>query len=221
LSDARTPPEIFYSYSHRDEALRKQLVTHLSSLKRRGRISEWHDRLIEAVADWEQEISTHLESAQIILLLVSATFIESEYCFSVEMTRAMERHKAGEARVIPISLRDVVWTGLPFSGLQALPSGDTSGPSAVLGDLFDLRQRGPGAIPAARRSAGLLCGLLRADADPKRPRIRRSTRLPLGHESSPDRCGAHSDGQRGAPCPVDRSLGSCVTMASGSHPGIA
>lgn len=115
--------EVFYSYSHEDESLRIQLEKHLRGLKHGGQITEWHDRQIEARMEWEGEIHARLESAHLILLLISADFIASEYCYSVEMRRALERHEAGEACVIPIILRPLDWTNLPFSKLQALPAG--------------------------------------------------------------------------------------------------
>jgi hypothetical protein len=115
------PIEVFYAYSHRDEALRDELETHLSILKRRGLISGWHDRRISGGLEWRDEISDHLNRADLILLLVSADFIASDYCFDNEMDRAMARHRLREARVIPIILRDCVWDLTPFSKLQALP----------------------------------------------------------------------------------------------------
>jgi hypothetical protein len=114
--------EVFYSYSRRDEALRDELDKHLSSLKRLGLITTWHDREISAGTEWRREIGAHLETAQIILLLVSPDFMASDYCYSFEMTRAMERHERGEARVIPIILRHVYWQIAPFAKLQALPT---------------------------------------------------------------------------------------------------
>src|SRR6266436_6360055 len=113
---------IFYSYSHEDERLRKKLETHLALLQQEGLITAWHDRDISAGAEWEREINTHLNTAQIILLLISASFLASPYCSGIEMKRAMERHGAGEARVIPIILRPVLWKEAPFSHLQALPT---------------------------------------------------------------------------------------------------
>lgn len=115
------PIEIFYSYSHKDEALRDQIEKHLSILCRRGLIQAWHDRRISAGDDWEKEISGNLERAQIVLLLISSDFLASEYCYGVELQRAMQRHEAGEALVIPIILRPVDWRDAPFSKLQALP----------------------------------------------------------------------------------------------------
>jgi hypothetical protein len=113
--------EVFFSYSHEDEALRDQLANHLSSLQRQGVIQKWHDRQIPAGKEWAGQIDAHLEAAQIILLLISADFIASDYCYDVEMTRALERHQAGEARVIPIILRPTEFQGMEFSRLQALP----------------------------------------------------------------------------------------------------
>src|SRR5690349_5863095 len=106
---SRAPVSVFYSYAHQDEALRQQLETHLSLLRRQGLISEWYDRKILPGAEWVGEIDEHLERASIILLLISADFLASDYCYDKEMTRALERHKQGEARVIPIILRPCDW----------------------------------------------------------------------------------------------------------------
>ena len=125
---ARPSPEkpgqtmrLFYSYSHKDEALRDELETHLKLLQRQGLIEFWHDRRITAGEEWKGQIDVNLEQADLILLLVSADFIASDYCYDLEMKRAMERHEAGEARVIPVIVRDVSWQAAPFGKLQALP----------------------------------------------------------------------------------------------------
>jgi hypothetical protein len=112
---------IFCCYAHEDGALLKKLKTHLRPLQREGLIELWDDRDISAGAEWEHEIREHLDAAQIILLLVSPDFMNSDYCYSVEMKHALERHERGEARVIPIILRPVLWEEAPFSKLKALP----------------------------------------------------------------------------------------------------
>jgi len=114
--------EVFISYSHKDEALRNELVNHLSNFKRQGLISTWYDRKIGAGEEWKGQIDSHLNSAQIILLLVSSDFMASDYCIDIEMTRALERQESGQARVVPIILRPVDWQDAPFGKLQALPS---------------------------------------------------------------------------------------------------
>jgi hypothetical protein len=115
------PVILFYSYSHKDEALREKLETHLSLLQDQGVIRGWHDRRIAAGTEWDGTISENLDRADVILLLVSADFIASKYCRDVEVARAMERHEAGSARVIPVILRPVDWHTAPFGRLQALP----------------------------------------------------------------------------------------------------
>jgi hypothetical protein len=114
--------EVFFSYSHRDEELCKKLVNHLSLLQRQGVITAWHDRKITAGTEWAGVIDDHLNTAKIILLLVSDDFLASDYCYDVEMQRAMERHETREARVIPVILRPVDWQEAPFGKLQALPT---------------------------------------------------------------------------------------------------
>jgi hypothetical protein len=115
------PIELFYSYSHKDETMRQRLEAHLSVLKRTGAIAAWHDRKIGAGEEWKQQISDHLERAEVVLLLISPDFLASDYCWDIEMKRAIERHDRGQALVIPIMLRPVDWEGAPFARIQALP----------------------------------------------------------------------------------------------------
>ncbi len=115
------PPILFFSYSHLDESYRDQLEVHLAALKRQGLISTWHDRRITVGSHLGQAIDAKLEAAEIILLLVSPDFIASDFCYDREMTRAIERHERGEARVIPVTVRPCDWHPLPFGKLVATP----------------------------------------------------------------------------------------------------
>jgi energy-coupling factor transporter ATP-binding protein EcfA2 len=114
--------EVFYSYAHEDEALLNELKSHLSILRREGLTTEWYDRQIVPGTEWEHVIDDHINTASIILLLISPDFIASDYCYGVEMVQAMQRHKASEACVIPIILRPADWTRAPFAELQVLPT---------------------------------------------------------------------------------------------------
>jgi tetratricopeptide (TPR) repeat protein len=113
---------VFYSYAEADEDLRSELDKHLSQLRREGLITTWHRRQVIAGQDWTKALDRHLNIASVILLLISADFLASDYCYGIEMQRAMERYNAGEARVIPILLRPVDWQRAPFGMLQALPN---------------------------------------------------------------------------------------------------
>jgi len=117
----RSPLSVFISYAHEDESWRQQLETHLSLLRRQGWIASWHDRKVMPGSIWAGEIDAHLEAAQIILLLISPDFLASDYCYDIEMPRALERDKQGKARVIPIIVRPVDWQDAPFAHLQCLP----------------------------------------------------------------------------------------------------
>lgn len=114
-------PSLFFSYSHADEGLRDQLEKQLAMLKRQGVIETWHDRRIGAGQNIDHAIDEHIKSDEIILLLVSPDFIASDYCYEIEMKRAMDRHDAGEAIVIPVILRACDWHHAPFGKLNATP----------------------------------------------------------------------------------------------------
>lgn len=119
---ASQPVNIFFSYSHKDESFRKQLDNHLSMLKRQGLIKTWYDRMITAGDEWKGKINENLDVADIVLLLITANFLASDYCYDIEMQRAMERHNLGEAYVVPIILTPVEgWIHSPFAKLQLLP----------------------------------------------------------------------------------------------------
>jgi O-acetyl-ADP-ribose deacetylase (regulator of RNase III) len=126
LSEVRAPlsPQrvaVFVSYAHADEKLRRELGKHLRVLEDQGLIATWHDRMIGAGVEWAGAIDTRLEQSHVILLLVSADFMDSQYIRDVEMKRALERHEKREALVIPVILRPVLLKGTPFAKIQALP----------------------------------------------------------------------------------------------------
>ncbi len=118
---AGKPLRVFLSYSHRDERYREQLLIHLSLLKRQGVIETWHDRRIDPGAAWNDAISEELGRADLILFLLSADFLASDYLYDVEVKKALEKHERGEARLIPVVLRPCDWRSAPFGRLQALP----------------------------------------------------------------------------------------------------
>jgi tetratricopeptide (TPR) repeat protein len=120
---ASQPVELFFSYSHKDQELRNELETHLAMLKNEGVIRGWQDRQITPGQEWDGQIDEHLSSAGIILLLASPDFLASKYCYDIEVARAMERHRVGEACVIPVIVRPCEWQRTPFGKLQALPAG--------------------------------------------------------------------------------------------------
>ena len=119
--ESASPVRLFYSYSHEDEPLLKKMEEHLALLRGQGFISGWHDRMIGAGDEWKGQLDKNLEEARVILLLVSPSFLASNYCYDIEMKRALKRHDRGEAIVIPILLRPADWEGAPFAHLQGLP----------------------------------------------------------------------------------------------------
>ena len=111
----------FISYSHTDEQRRKRLGTHLAVLGREGRIEEWFDRKILAGSPVDAEIDERLEWCELFLPLVSPDFLASDYCYEREMSIALERHSANDARVVPIIIEPCDWRHTPLGELKAVP----------------------------------------------------------------------------------------------------
>ena len=118
---AAQPIDVFVSYAHADKTLCEELQKYLAMLRRQGLIRDWYDRGIVAGSDWPKEIDERLNTAGVILLLISADFLNSDYCFDKETTRALERRTNGEAVVVPVLLRDSDWRYPPLSQLEPLP----------------------------------------------------------------------------------------------------
>jgi tetratricopeptide (TPR) repeat protein len=112
---------VFFSYSHRDKWWRDELEKHLSDLKYRGLISTWYDQDILAGEEWDRRVGEYLDNAQIVLLLISADFMASPYCYGREMKRALERYERKEVDVFPVLLRAVYYEDAPFAKLHILP----------------------------------------------------------------------------------------------------
>lgn len=116
------PLKVFISYTHKDEKYKKNLVTHLNSLIRQKYITLWYDNLIMPGDDLNEEIRAAMEESQIFLLMVSADYLESYYCFDVEVETIMKLYKSGRAAVIPVVVRPVDLKGTPFENLKSLPT---------------------------------------------------------------------------------------------------
>ncbi|HZS03899.1 MAG TPA: TIR domain-containing protein [Blastocatellia bacterium] len=112
---------LYISYSHKDEMFLDELNTHLKLLQRMGLIKIWSDRRIEMGESWKEQLDQQLEQAQIILLLVSADYLASDFAHDVEMKYALEKHYSGEAVAIPVLLRPTAWQESPLASIQALP----------------------------------------------------------------------------------------------------
>lgn len=171
-SDATRPLSLFYSYSHRDEPLRKELEAHLSFLRRSSLIAEWHDRMIDAGDEWKPQIDHSIATADIVLLLVSADFIASDYCWGDEMAKALDRHERHEARVIPVILRPCRWTRTQLGRLQAVPKdgkavSDWSNRDAAFDDIAAAIERTVEDLHEQRRRAAEQA---RSEADEARQR---------------------------------------------------
>lgn len=116
---------IFVSYSHAkvDVRLRNELGVILEILSDLGIAEAWYDGHIDPGMDWTKEIGDRLETAEVILLLISPDFLASKSC-RVELQRAKARNAAGKARLIPVLIRDTPYWKDYVGELQILPKGE-------------------------------------------------------------------------------------------------
>ncbi len=101
--------KVFISYSHKDEAWKDHLKTHLAVLEHQNLLSIWDDRQIAAGDDWYPEIEQAIESAQIAILLISADFLSSKFILGKEIPPLLERRREKDLRIIPLILKPCSW----------------------------------------------------------------------------------------------------------------
>lgn len=183
----------FISYTHADTALKEQLVRHLAPLRREGLIDLWHDGMLRPGEHLDPTVQAALAASDVVILLVSADFIASEYCYEQEMLRAFARQRDGSARVISIILRPCQWKGVPIGNGETLsefvalpkdgkavitwPDTDTAFDNAV-GAIRDMLKAGDGSGQPITSLAP------RPDANVAGPRSSSSTSL-LGIAAKP------------------------------------
>ncbi|WP_437599689.1 toll/interleukin-1 receptor domain-containing protein [Sorangium sp. So ce590] len=114
------PIDVFISYAAANEKQKDVLRKHLSALKREGKVRTWHTGRVGVGSDRDAELAARLDAAHLIVLLVSVDYLAADAQWR-EMERALGRHNAGRARVIPILLDACDWEGTPFSALAPLP----------------------------------------------------------------------------------------------------
>jgi TIR domain len=120
-TESIAPTKLFISYCHVDSELERELVKHLTPLKRVNQIEIWDDKELQPGDKWNEEIAQRLARADVVVLLVSVDFLNSYYCYDKELQNALERQARGEVKVIPIILRACMWKNSPFAKLQVLP----------------------------------------------------------------------------------------------------
>jgi tetratricopeptide (TPR) repeat protein len=120
--ETTTGVDVYFAYATKDKTLQEELEMQLGVAKRTGYIRSWHRFQVSPGTAWRREIDTHLQNADVILLLISPYFINSDFCWNVEMEQALKRHEAGDTCIIPIIIRHTAnWEEAPFGKLQALP----------------------------------------------------------------------------------------------------
>jgi hypothetical protein len=184
----------FISYTHADTTLKEQLVRHLAPLGREGLIELWHDGMLRPGEHLDPAVQAALSASDVVILLVSADFIASEYCYEQEMLRAFARQRDGTARVIPIILRPCQWKGVPIGNGETLsefvalpkdgkpviswPDTDTAFDNAV-GSIRDMLKADSRSSPRATGASASLRG-----ASTETPRLAGASNL-LGIAAKP------------------------------------
>jgi hypothetical protein len=112
------PARLFICYSSKDSKSRTELEATLTILQDQGIIRVWYDRMISAGDDWNEEIQKKLDESEMILFLISRHFLASSYIRKRELPRALARHNAGKARLIPLVLTVCSWDKTPLYALQ-------------------------------------------------------------------------------------------------------
>ncbi|WNZ47471.1 toll/interleukin-1 receptor domain-containing protein [Leptolyngbya boryana CZ1] len=115
------PVKIFFSCAWKDLDEQAELQRHLILLERQGLVSFWHAGCISAGTEHDIEIQNQLNAADIIIMLLSKHYLNSDYCFNNEFQRALERQRSENIRIVPILLENLVAIDQLLGKIPALP----------------------------------------------------------------------------------------------------
>lgn len=112
------PVKIFIAYAAADSSYLDNFKKHFSPQERSAKVSIWYDGEVTGGEDLEAARKGALESAQIVLLLLSSDALASDDFYDEAIQAALQRHHAKTTRVVPIIMRPCNWT--QHSGLSKL-----------------------------------------------------------------------------------------------------
>ena len=119
---ASSPLKLFIIYAREDQPALLELKAHLRLLEKRGDLKVWYDGEVLPGEKWDDAIKAQLALADIVVLFISKSFFNSEYIENEELKTALERHKKGEATVVPVIVKPCLWEADEEIGkLQVLP----------------------------------------------------------------------------------------------------
>ncbi len=101
--------KVFISYSHDDIEAQRDLQQYLINLERNGDIEIWQDGMINTGDDWNESITTALDEADIVIMLVSQSFISSTYVHGVEVPMTLKNLGEGKTKIFPILIKQCDW----------------------------------------------------------------------------------------------------------------
>lgn len=118
---SKNPIKVFISYAKEDTSFMHELTKHLKVFEKNNIIEIWHDALIAPGENWKEEIKVHIQDAHVIILLISADFMASDYIDNIEISKSLDRSRKRETVIIPIIIRPTNYSSLEISKYQALP----------------------------------------------------------------------------------------------------
>lgn len=117
--------KVFISYSSKDVEFLDEFIEHLKSLERAGLVSKWSDRDIAPGSKYLDEIGIALMNAKVAVLLVSSSFLASDFIHQNELSPLLRRAEEGGVRVLWVPVRACSWEASPLRHYQAAISPST------------------------------------------------------------------------------------------------
>jgi hypothetical protein len=111
----------FISYAHEDHQMFGEFRPHLRSVEIAYGLDLWADTSLRAGLHWDATIQQAIEAAELYILLISPTFIASDYIYQHEIPAIRQRARLTDALVFPVVLSRCFWK-LVCDELQGVPT---------------------------------------------------------------------------------------------------
>src|SRR5712692_7517570 len=121
-SSISTRKKVFISYSHKDARYLHQLVEHLAYYERNNLIEFWSDEKITAGAQWRDEIKRATACTKVAVLLISPSFLASEFIAENELPPLLHAAEEEGAIILPVIVRPSNFEDTELASFQAVNS---------------------------------------------------------------------------------------------------
>jgi hypothetical protein len=112
---SETSPRAFITYSHADAGVLDRLKIHLKPIVKKYKFLIWDDRQLRAGDKWRQKIEENIAESDVIIVLLSADFLASDFVMDYEYPKALSQANDRGAKIVVLMVSPCLYEEFELS----------------------------------------------------------------------------------------------------------